>query len=434
MYFADLTPMNVFITTEILKCEIQSRTSQGENTEYKFNSYIGDTLELDIKDVFKVDEFDAIIGNPPYNSSGSTSTGNTIWQDFTHKSLDVLLNINGLLLFVHPPGWRKPNTLKGKFYRMFEKMTRNNQIVYLEIHGIKDGQKIFRYGTRYDWYLIEHVPKYKNTIVIDENNIRSDIDLSVFNWLPNSNIIEIKNMMARNNEEKCNIIYDRTAYGADKKNRVKIIQDDEYKYPLIHSTPQKGIRYMYSNVNDRGHFGIPKVIFGESGIYNPIVDFSGDYGMTHGAMAIKINTLDEGKKLSIVLQSESFKKILQSCFFSSFRIDWNLFKEFRTDFWKDFINAEPSKDTVNNIEHSIIKIEKTNYYLIDNKLYKINKNKSRGEYYSDYISDKKTIMKKTINDNIIETNINRTKPIKVIKKKVNELYETSKPKKIVKKI
>ena len=73
MYFADLTPMNVFITTEILKCEIQSKTNQ-ENKEYKFNSYIGDTLELDIKDVFKVDAFDAVIGNPPYNSSGSTST------------------------------------------------------------------------------------------------------------------------------------------------------------------------------------------------------------------------------------------------------------------------------------------------------------------------------------------------------------------------
>ena len=26
MYFADLTSMNVFITTEILKCDIQSRT------------------------------------------------------------------------------------------------------------------------------------------------------------------------------------------------------------------------------------------------------------------------------------------------------------------------------------------------------------------------------------------------------------------------
>ena len=348
--------------------------------------------------------------------------------------MDVLLNINGLLLYVHPPGWRKPNTLKGKFYGMFEKMAQRNQMVYLEIHGIKDGQKIFRCGTRYDWYLIEHNPKYKNTIVIDENNIMDNIDLNVFSWLPNSNILKIKNMMACNNEEKCNIIYDRTAYGADKKDRVKTIQNSEFKYPLIHSTPQKGIRYMYSNANDRGHFGVPKVIFGESGIYNHIVDFSGDYGMTHGAMAIKINTLDEGKKLSIVLRSESFKKILQSCFFSSFRIDWNLFKEFRTDFWKDFINAELSKNTVNNIEHSIIKTEKTNYYLIDNKLYNINKNKSQGEYYSDYISDKKTVIKTIIKDNIIETNINRTKPIKVIKKKVNELYETSNPKKIVKKI
>ena len=133
LYFADLTPMNIFITTEILKCEIQSKT-EIEEINYTFNSYTGDTLKIDINKTFNIDNFDAIIGNPPYNSYGDTSTGNTIWQDFTRHSLNKWLCINGLLLFVHPPGWRKPNTEKGKFYGMFEDMTKNNQMIYLEIH------------------------------------------------------------------------------------------------------------------------------------------------------------------------------------------------------------------------------------------------------------------------------------------------------------
>ena len=42
LYYVDLTPMNVFITTEISKCHIQSYTGL-EELDYKFNSYTGDT-------------------------------------------------------------------------------------------------------------------------------------------------------------------------------------------------------------------------------------------------------------------------------------------------------------------------------------------------------------------------------------------------------
>jgi type I restriction-modification system DNA methylase subunit len=88
LYYADLTLLNVFITTEILKCEIQHRTNLDDLSDFKFNSYVGDTLKIDIKEIFNVDKFDAVIGNPPYNSSGNTATGNTIWQDFTKKALN----------------------------------------------------------------------------------------------------------------------------------------------------------------------------------------------------------------------------------------------------------------------------------------------------------------------------------------------------------
>jgi len=40
-------------------------------------------------------------------------------------------------------------------------MTKENQMLYLEIHGIKDGQKVFNCGTRYDWYLIQKTNQYK---------------------------------------------------------------------------------------------------------------------------------------------------------------------------------------------------------------------------------------------------------------------------------
>ena len=115
------------------------------------------------------------------------------------------------------------------------------------------------------------------------------------------------------------------------------VKTDDFKYPCIHSTPKSGIRYMYSKVNDKGHFGISKVIFGESGIYNPVIDMDGKYGMTHGAMAIQIDNLEEAINISKAIQTEHFDKVIKSCSFSSFRIDWNIFKDMKKNFWKDFV-------------------------------------------------------------------------------------------------
>lgn len=335
IYYADLTALNVFITTEIMKCHVQSYCGLDE-FDFEFNNYTGDTLELNIEDKWNINGFNAVIGNPPYNSSGDTATGNTIWQEFTKKSINEWLITNGHLLFVHPPGWRKPNTERGKFTKMFDLMTKQNQMIYLEIHGIKDGQKVFNCGTRYDWYLIEKKTQYKNTIIVDEDGKQNEINLSEFVWLPNSNILEINKILAKTIYEGCEMIYSPSAYEHRKK-WMSHIQIDDFKYICVHSTPKSGVRYMYSKVNDRGHFGVSKVIIGEAGINDVIIDINGDYGLTNGAIGIKINNLEDGKQLRKALKSDKFNKMLKSCSFSSYRVDWNIFKEFKKDFWKEFI-------------------------------------------------------------------------------------------------
>jgi hypothetical protein len=335
IYYADLTELNVFITTELLKCHIQSYCGLDE-LDYKFNSYVGDTLKFDFRSHWNIEGFNRIIGNPPYNSSGATATGNTIWQDFTRKALNDWLCPSGQLLFVHPPGWRKPNTDRGKFTKMFELMTKENQMTYLEIHGTKDGKKTFNCGTRYDWYLIEKIPQYKDTTVTDEHGKSIEINLSNLSWLPNSNVLEMNSMLAKPTDERCSIMQSMSAY-EPRKNHMSSVESSEFKYKCVHSTPKKGVRYMYSNVNNRGHFGVSKVIFGDSGIYNPIIDMDGDYGMTHHAMAISVDNLEEATSICKAIESDTFGKIIQSCLFSSYAIDWNIFKEFKKDFWKQFI-------------------------------------------------------------------------------------------------
>ena len=334
IYYADLTTLNVFITTELLKCHVQSYCGLDE-LDYSFNAYTGDTLKIDIKKTWNISGFDAVIGNPPYNSSGDTSTGNTIWQDFTKKSLNAWLVPNGYLLFVHPPGWRKPNTDRGKFTKLFDLMTKQNQMLYLEIHGIKDGQKVFNKGTRYDLYLIEKKSQYKNTNIVDEDGKQIETNLTELSWLPNSNLEYVKKILAKENNI-CNVLQSTSLYESRKKWMSHTLTN-EYKYPCVHSTTKKGVRLMYSKINDIGHFGVSKVIFGDSGINEPIIDMEGKYGMTEHAIGIIIDTLEEGENIKKALTSDIFNKILSACMFSSFAIDRVLFKEFKKDFWKEFI-------------------------------------------------------------------------------------------------
>ena len=79
-------------------------------------------------------------------------------------------------------------------------------------------------------------------------------------------------------------------------------------------------------------FGVQKVIFGDSGINDIIIDMEGKYGLTNHAIGIKINSMEEGIKLKTALESEMFKDVLNACSWSNYMIEWRIFKYFKKDF------------------------------------------------------------------------------------------------------
>ena len=100
-------------------------------------------------------------------------------------------------------------------------------------------------------------------------------------------LIELFNKIYCKEPDITNIIYSRSAYGSDKK-WISKIKNDEYKYNVIHSTTKAGCKYLYSNTKDKGFYGIKKIIFGDSGINEPIIDINGDLLISVHAMAIPI--------------------------------------------------------------------------------------------------------------------------------------------------
>ena len=107
----------------------------------------------------------------------------------------------------------------------------------------------------------------------------------------------------------------------------------EHVYPVIHTIPQKGPRYIYSSTNKNGHFGVSKVIFGQSSTSNPIVDMDGQFGMSEHAMAIEVSSPSDATDLQNILKSETFIDVLNSCKWSNYMIDWRLFTYFKKDFY-----------------------------------------------------------------------------------------------------
>ena len=323
------------------------------------NIWTVDTLKASnemIHTHFKVKQFDRIIGNPPFqafqDAEGKRGGGDELYMKFVKKSLE-LLTPNGYLVFVHPPSWRKPEysdgQKKSKNAGMFTLMAHEHQMVYLEIHNAKDGMRDFKAGTRYDCYVIKKTEATQETIINDETRTEVKADLRDFEFLPNFNIKNVLKLLPKRSESACElgefddkageyanrpcVLYERSAYGSDK-GWVTAKESSSYQYPLVHSTLKDGTRFLYSNRNDKGMFGISKVIFGESGVNSPVIDMEGKYGMSQGAMAIVVKSKAEATRLSTFLQSNFFKNILSSCMWGGFRIDWRLFTYFKDNFWE----------------------------------------------------------------------------------------------------
>jgi hypothetical protein len=334
LIFSDLVKYNVKVTELLLQyfCnKIVGREVHG----LRFNSFVGNVLSISYPCCFHL-----VTTNPPFHrqqhNNGKKGGGSALWDKIIVHCVENLLCSGGNLLVVHPAGWRKPKSVHSKFtQQLFNMYTKDNQLLYLSIHDTKEGQNAFYCGTRYDIVFLEKTPRYKKTVILDEKGVRSEINLKNWSWIPNSNFKAIRRLLPKGGESTCPIVYSATIHESRQK-YVSSTEDDNFQYPLIHSTPKKGVRKMYSKKNDLGHFGVRKVIFGETGIHNAIIDMKGEFGMTQQAMAICVSNRKEAKAVKRALESAEFKNILQACSWSNFRIDWRMFKSFKKDWYKYF--------------------------------------------------------------------------------------------------
>ena len=282
-------------------------------------------------------KFDVIVGNPPYNPEKGESAaigGKSLWPYFVVKSIELLKD-GGYLCFVHPCGWRSP---KGMFTNTKALLT-SKQIKYLEIHNAKQGMDTFGVSTRYDWYVLQNLPANGKTIVVGEDGKKYEANLEKLSFIPNGMFEEIMSLVAKDGEEKTTTISD-SSYHASRTEITSRTKIGEFKHPIIHSIRKGGLNLIQSNTKDRGHFGIPKVIFGH-GQSDTYVDTTGQYGMSQHTHAI-VGTPEELDKINTAINSPEFLEVSKYCCLISTgkfidKYNKDVIALFRKDFWKAFV-------------------------------------------------------------------------------------------------
>jgi hypothetical protein len=332
--------LNKHIAKMIHGVDIQA-SNIGICRKYLLNSLGKENKRTIIKNIVKANslefdywngkKFDIVVGNPPYqDDSGNKGRGHTLWTQFIEMNFYRILKEDGYLVYVHPSLWRQVNHEIGDILK-------NKNMLYLEIHGVEDCNKTFGATTRYDWYVCQNNEKSGNTIVKGQDGKVENVKLSDWEFVPNMMFKKVKSLLG-SGIDTCEVICDRSNYGADKK-WVNKEQNSTFKYPCFYYIPKdKEASFRWSSRNDRGHFGVPKVIFC-SGVYKSVdcfVDTDGNYGMTQWCGAI-VEEKKNLKNLYKALRSEEFIKLIDAVSISKTEMNAKVLKLFRKDFWKDFI-------------------------------------------------------------------------------------------------
>ena len=333
VYFSDKNQCNIHIVKAILDPE----------NAYKLNINVGDTVDDDMKffnglgEALPPNDFDLVIQNPPYNdSSGNKGANHTLWDKFTVKAIESWLKPGGYLVAVHPGNWRQGNS---EVFPLFKE----KQLCYLEIHNSTDGQKTFKCGTSYDWYILENTSRYTKTAVVGEDGARSEIDMGEWTFLPNMMHEYIKGLLTDDVTNRLDITRDRSVYATDnKKGLVSKEKTDKYCYPLINSIKKDGsidFRYTCDDTQTgKGQlpqFGRTKFIFcNGAGCYK---DMTGDIGFTEWGFAI-YDTPENVEKIEVAFKTKEFTNIINALkIVPSQKGNPNVMKLFRKDFWKDLL-------------------------------------------------------------------------------------------------
>jgi superfamily II DNA or RNA helicase len=307
IYMCELNGANVEMSRKIFDPE----------GKYKLNLFHGSFFDLDPQKVWGKPQFDAVLGNPPYQpKSNGKKGGKSLWPMFVRQSIEKLMKPCGYLAFVHPALWRQPeNELHDLLF--------SRQIHFLSIHNKEDGAKTFQAGTRYDWYILENKPSLLPTGVRFEDGTHANIHIcSEVPYLMNrgQDIMETLREKAPHGFLQAAV----SCEGHTQRDYIVKTRTEEFSFPIINAVSMKHIDVIYSK-RALKHQTTPKVVFSNALYIQPLYD-PGHFGTTQGGIYIPVQSDEEGIKIARFLKSKLVSYIIAAS-------KWSNFATVRQIFW-----------------------------------------------------------------------------------------------------
>ncbi len=237
-------------------------------------------------------KFDVIIGNPPYQGTAGTQTGQTIWDKIVQVSIDHVKD-GGLMTFIHPGRWRQPDDKLRQLYTQY-------QLVYLSIHTVKEGVKTFKASTPYDVYMIRKTAPDRCARIRFSDGVEGEYRAQRWPFIPNSMIhFWIK---AFNTSGPYLEVLKSGTHGPSH-NHTSDKETPEHVHPIIHKMG-KELEYIYSTKPHK-HQGDPKIVFRDQGKSWAQINTSGCGSHTY-------YVLDTSEKMLDFFLSDRYKEIAAS--------------------------------------------------------------------------------------------------------------------------
>lgn len=312
LFMGDISTKNLFLLYQLFDA----------NNEFKLNVFRGDFLsdkfDNHMKNVWGLDGFDLVVGNPPYNwSDGENQRRNNrenLWTRFVFKSMEILKE-NGFLCLVTPKAWMSPSADFGK-----KSIIKDIMIPYNPIYiNIDDCSKYFNVGSTFSFFtIIKNKNEGKTNIKtlndefefsFTENKNRFEFDDGKFTLsIPvifNSKTISISNKFFSKDNEKFNF---KQRGVATRDEKFFDVITNEYKYINFHTNSKNEI-YSRFESDDKN---LDKIIICLSGEYKANVDVN---KISHTNMScVDVIDGENPVNLDITLNSKLYNFIMNKLY------------------------------------------------------------------------------------------------------------------------
>ena len=283
LYFSDINSTNIFICKLLID----------PYNEYELNYNEGNTLELNIKDTWGIDGFDAVIGNPPYNENPD-DTNDPHMAPVYQKWIYALTKLSRQLMFITPSKWFTAQDKPLTELRCYMKNCNIKFIKHFAQDNIFSNVKI-KGGVSY--YIIDK--HYDGTTLFNNE----EIDMNKYDIILEPMYYQIVDHLNDNNHFRNSLrdIYCSQGTFINSKTE-KELNDNKHNALVCYVSKAKGFKKYISTDKVTKHYDYWKVITpaaaykGKSGFSNIFIGTNSEIH-SRSYISFKLDTKEEAENL-----------------------------------------------------------------------------------------------------------------------------------------